>query len=449
MVNHKYKVMKAFKYMIMALAAVSLVACSDDDEYANPGRPTVAFSSLAQSAYYADSIPFTVTVGEESGIPLSVVDVELLFNDEVVASKQIRTRQPGNYSGKLYAPFLQNIPDGKATMHAVLTNTNLGKAEVHSEIALSRPQFPYITLVMEDGTEKRMARTGQNQYGVTDNFDKKVKGYFKAPAYGDNGNELVFGWNVDAVGLGTTELIPFSNAAAGNYEISFNTLTFAAAPFVSIKFADTEMTMVDENNYYVDMTINKGDVITTEGIDLDAFYVSPDFFTDNGDGTLTWNAMSGEYKVTADFGRSYFRVEAMENGEPMKLKSDGSGALWIIGDNVGLPSLDNTVGWNTDNAICMAQVADKVYQITLVAGQQVGTSSINFKFFDTKGWDSSISGGLTTTSDIVFVGDGSNGRDAGNLGIVDGKSLEEGATYVFTVDVTGGIENAVLTVTKK
>lgn len=442
--------MKAFKYMIMALAAVSLAACSDDDEYANPGRPTVTFSSLAQSAFYADSIPFTVTVGEESGVPLSVVDVELLFGDEVVASKRIRTRQPGNYSGKLYAPFQQNIPDGKATMRAVLTNTNLGKAEVHSEIAMSRPQWPALKLVMQDGTEKDMQRTGQNQYAITDNFKDNVKAYIKAPAYGDNGNELTFGWQNNAITLNGADLIPFSNDESGNYKISFNTMTYDAAPFIiAIRFADITMNRIDDNHFYVDAKLNKGDVIETRAIDLDAFYVSPDFFIKNDDGTLTWNAVTGDYRVIADFERNYFRVEAMENGEPMKLKSDGSGALWIIGDNVGLPSLDNTVGWNTDNAICMAHVADKVYQITLVAGQQVGTSSINFKFFDTKGWDSSISGGLTTTSDIVFVGDGSNGRDAGNLGIVDGKSLEEGATYVFSVDVTGGIENAVLTVTKK
>ena len=55
---------------------------------------------------------------------------------------------------------------------------------------------------------------------------------------------------------------------------------------------------------------------------------------------------------------------------------------------------------------------------------------------------------LSTTSDLVFIGDGTNGRDAGNLGLVEGKSLENGVAYRFTVDVTAGVSSAVLTVEK-
>lgn len=52
------------------------------------------------------------------------------------------------------------------------------------------------------------------------------------------------------------------------------------------------------------------------------------------------------------------------------------------------------------------------------------------------------------TSDLVFIGDSTNGRDAGNLGLVEGKSLENGVAYRFTVDVTAGVSSAVLTVEK-
>ena len=55
---------------------------------------------------------------------------------------------------------------------------------------------------------------------------------------------------------------------------------------------------------------------------------------------------------------------------------------------------------------------------------------------------------LSTTSDLVFIGDSTNGRDAGNLGLVEGKSLENGVAYRFTVDVTAGVSSAVLTVEK-
>jgi hypothetical protein len=56
---------------------------------------------------------------------------------------------------------------------------------------------------------------------------------------------------------------------------------------------------------------------------------------------------------------------------------------------------------------------------------------------------------VTTTSDIIFVGDGNNGRDSGNLGIKTGKVLESGKSYVFTLDLTAGNKKAVLTVAAK
>ncbi|MEA5062695.1 MAG: DUF5121 domain-containing protein, partial [Petrimonas sp.] len=67
-----------------------------------------------------------------------------------------------------------------------------------------------------------------------------------------------------------------------------------------------------------------------------------------------------------------------------------------------------------------------------------------------KGWGGEFgSATLTTASEIIFVGDGTNGRDNGNLGIVSGKTLTTGKTYLFTVDVSAGANAAVLTVVEK
>ena len=94
----------------------------------------------------------------------------------------------------------------------------------------------------------------------------------------------------------------------------------------------------------------------------------------------------------------------------------------------------------------MAPIEKGVYSMILTAGRTVNASSINFKFFgQAKGWgDELTSAKLTTTSDIIFVGDGSNGRDNGNLGIVEGKQLEVGGVYQFIVDATGGMNSCVL-----
>lgn|SRR5690554_4608458 len=98
----------------------------------------------------------------------------------------------------------------------------------------------------------------------------------------------------------------------------------------------------------------------------------------------------------------------------------------------------------------MAPIGDKKYRITLVAGESINDEEINFKFFHQKDWGGEYgSQSLTTESDVVFVGNGTNGRDNGNLGLVENTSLEVGATYVFTVDLSAGNDNAVLTVVKE
>ena len=132
------------------------------------------------------------------------------------------------------------------------------------------------------------------------------------------------------------------------------------------------------------------------------------------------------------------------------LNDDGTGALWIIGDGIGKPSVaTNAVGWTTEKGLCMSQIEAKKYQVTVVAGEQIKSDDINFKFFHQQGWGGEYKNdALSTTSDLVFIGDGTNGRDAGNLGLVEGKSLENGVAYRFTVDVTAGVSSAVLTVEK-
>ena len=43
--------------------------------------------------------------------------------------------------------------------------------------------------------------------------------------------------------------ITFANLSAGEYSISFNTLTYAAAPFVKLLLNGSEMEMVDDDHY--------------------------------------------------------------------------------------------------------------------------------------------------------------------------------------------------------
>ena len=159
-------------------------------------------------------------------------------------------------------------------------------------------------------------------------------------------------------------------------------------------------------------------------------------------------AMSGSYRIIADQANKYFRIHSITGSNPTVLSDDGSGALWVIGNSVGKPKVStNEVGWTTENALCMAPVADKVYQITFIGGKTVKTDGIDFKFFGQMGWGVELKGSVNyveVPSALVGVGQGKdvNGHDDGNLFLLDGVTLQQDMRYVFTVDLTGGLNAA-------
>lgn len=442
--------MKKYLYTILILSGIiAFSSCSDDDDKA--GNPVLTPKTQFGNAMFGDSLSFTLDVAD-ADVPLSTVKAQLYFDDEKVSETVIRTKTNGEYSGKILIPYYKNVPNGTATLKFVLQNINFTITEQVYDLAVSRPDYPYLTLVTEDA-EYQMKRVGLYQYELKANLPQQVKGYIKTPVLSDAGNELTFGWKDDAVDLGSTENISFSNSVAGEYAITFNTSTYEASPFIIAYTINNEvMQRIDDDNFKIDLNLTQGNEVTIGGIDgVESWWIDSDYFKKDADGKLTFVPITGNYRITANFTNEYFIVEALKDGATATLQADGSGALWIIGDGIGKPSIaSNTVGWDTSKALCMAPIGNKKYQMTLEAGKTVKANEINFKFFHQKGWGGEFKNdALTTTSDIIFVGDGANGRDAGNLGIVDGKTLETGATYVFVVDLSNGNDKAVLTVTKK
>jgi hypothetical protein len=441
--------MKKYIYLLLILSGfVVLNACSDDDDQ-GPGNPEINPKTEFGTAMFGDSLPFTMAVADD--VPLSTLKVRLYYSDEMVSEKVIRTKTNGEYSGKIYIPYYANIPNGTATLKFVLQNTSLTISEKSYGLPLTRPDFPYLTLVSGD-TEYRMERTAQYQYAVEKTFPAKVSGYIKAPAVGSYGNEMTFGWEDNAITEGSVSNIPFSNFP-GDYAIKFNTYNYEASPFiVAYTVNGTVMGRVDDDNYKVEMDLTQGEEIIVDGIDgFDGWWIDEDYFNKDASGNLTFVPINGKYRITANFALQYLRVEAMTGNSLATLQSDGTGAIWIIGEGIGKPSIAlNQVGWNTGSGLCMVPVGGKKYQITVVAGKTIGTDNINFKFFHQRDWGGEFKAdALTTASDIIYIGDGKNGRDSGNLGIIEGKTLVNGTTYVFTVDVSKGNNAATLTVEKK
>ncbi len=440
------------RILITGIALISALglwqSCKKDDQLPK-GSPVLSVQTDVKTAQFGDSLLFKVNVSDPA-VPLSTVKVQLYYTDDLVAETVIRTKENGAYMGKVYIPYFKDVPDGTATLKFVLQNISKTKVEQAYDLVLKRPDFPYLTLVT-DNQSYRMEKIAANSYAVTQNFPYAVKGYISAQAVGEQGNPLTFGWENNSVTLGSVNQIPFSNSVSGTYTISFNTFNFGASPFI-IAYAvnGSVMSRVNDDNFKAELQMTKGELVTVDGIEgIDEWWMDPDYFKKDDTGKWTFHAVTGKYRVTANFPNKYLIVEAMDGSNLASLKADGTGAIWIIGEGIGKPSVAaNQVGWNTDKALCLAPIGNKKYQITVTGNKTIKTDNINFKFFHQKNWGGEFGGtAISTTSDIIFIGDGKNGRDSGNLGLVTGKTLADGKTYVLTVDLTAGIDKAVLTVT--
>lgn len=433
-------------FAIMSALVTITTACDDDDE--QRGNPVMDVVGNLEQAYFGDSLTFTVKATDNE-VPLSTIHAELYFGDEIVSEQVIRTKVSGaDYEAKIYVPYYANIPDGRATLRLILQNIHFTTTERTYQVPVSHPDYPSLTFRAETGEEYTMNKTGEHEYSMTDRFPAGMRGVIVAPAYGPNGNEIVFGYENNEIKPYAEGMIPFSNSTPGRYTISFNTFSFEGSPFVVLSFNGNVFQAVDETSSAIDMSLSKGDKIVPDGFSNFAdWWINPDYFTKNDDGSLTFNAYTGNYHIIADTRRLYFRVYKLNGTEPATLNDDGTGALWVIGDGVGHPSLANTVGWTTENALCMAPISEKTYQLTLVGGKTVSVDGINFKFFGQMGWGIELTGDdLVSKSDLIGVGTGEGGHDSGNLYLYEGKTLQENGVYVFTVDLTQGIHNAVLTV---
>lgn len=427
--------MKKFVYSLAAL--LCLAACNKEKELVIADHGPTQTITYDQSALMGSVVNFSVNL--QDNIALSTLKVALLFDETVVADTTIRTKTTGTYEGYLKVPFEKNIPDGEATLRVVSQNIQFGTTTDEKAVAVSRPDFAYLTLLV-NGSEYRMNRTGRNTYETDGQFNGETDATIVTPAIDADGRTISFGFSGNAgIVPAAKGLIPFSSTAA-NYPISFNTLTWEGAPFVSIKFNGVDARMADATTYVAVLDIAKGDKITFEGapFGLDQMELDPDFFTQEG----TFNAVDGLYKVSIFLDSQYFLVERMKNDSDYA--DIDTGAIWMIGEagHYGKP-VAVSAGWNTEvGPMCLAQVEPGVFQLTQVAGTQLGSlNSLNVKLFHQHGWGGEFGGGsyAAVESDLIYAGESD-----GNIHLIEGQKLEMGGIYRFTVDITGGTSAAVL-----
>lgn len=445
--------MKNLKYWLSIFVFIlAITSCEDEvSDIKQEGSPILKVESTFNNVHFGDKVPFTVDVSDN--VPLSVLNVTLYFGEEQVSKVTIRTKENGKYSGEIDVPFLKDIPDGTATLEFSLRNITMKTTVESVDVPIARAQYPYLILVTEHGSFPMTPTGTPYEYAVTEPFPSTdLPAYIKTPTLDDKGNEIIFGWESGQITNGTNENIPFVSSVGGAYTVAFNIKDYQAAPFFEILLNGNKFSMLDKENFTIDINLNQDEEILIEGLDdIGDWWIDVDYLKETAVGKYNFVPISGKYRFNADLKLKYFRIEVLDGNQPASLNEDGTGAVWIIGEAIGKPSVSQKeVGWDTSKALCMAPISSKIYQVTVIAGETIKANSINFKFFHQNNWGGEFSSTtLTTESDLIFVGDGENGRDNGNLGIVEDKSLEPGATYVITVDVTKGSNNGLLKVEKK
>lgn len=200
-------------------------------------------------------------------------------------------------------------------------------------------------------------------------------------------------------------------------------------------------------------TLDQGASYTFDG--YEDYYVSPSFFYKTTDGIYHFKAVSGNYLVEAqDNGYKYLQVRSCDAGGKLaSLQSDGTGAIYMIGNGIGLPTVaENQVGWNPGYGISMAQTSPKHYELTGVVGKEFG-QTIDFQFYGQAQWWPKLCGSegqayhVTSKSDLIGIGLGKDvdGLDDGSLYYKSDANIQAGDSLTISLDCSAGVANVILT----
>ncbi|MDR0657432.1 MAG: DUF5125 domain-containing protein [Mediterranea sp.] len=451
--------MRKFFILLMTPMVIGLSSCDDqNDEFNDTGKATVLSLEGPESAYMGDSIAFTFKVAS-AGVSPSTSKVSILYGETVVTDRIVITGSDGTYSGRVYIPFLKDIPDGSATVQLRVQNQRYAHDVKEIGIAVTRPVFQKLILRTADGDYDMLPAPGDpHSYAVTDVFPTELSGYIVAPKYGANGNEITFGSVDGKISHGIQNNIEFTSDTEGEYTVSFNTLTYVGAPFIKFAVNDIEFEKITDSEFRIEAEFTQGEEIQVTGLKADYanYWIDPAFFDikKNTDGKiLKFRGMTAKYRFTVNKSLKYFNVELM-NGDNLSTTNEsttGEAAIWVIGNNaIGKPSYArNNINWSPNKGFCMAPLGNKKHQVILKAGETINASSVNFKFFGQKDWGFEFTAArlsLITPNSWFKVNPGPS--DSGNI-MKNTDNLTAGNYYILTVDVSAGVNAATLSVEEK
>jgi hypothetical protein len=372
---------KIFNYLLVAASVVFAASCEKTPEAA---KLEITACTLAESAEFGESVDFTVTSAEAAN-----VTVALIKEGKQLSSTTVREAQAGVFAGAFDVPYTKNIADGEYDVMIMAMGKNSDRAEQTEKIKLAHPKFTSVAFVY--GSEKIELAAAESKWSYTGALPAALEGYFEAKA-GDK-TYTFGGANTDNVEFGSTEAMELYSyeTAIPEGTISFDVVSFQVKFPLDAAWVTVPETVDSAYPGTTDVEFKKGQVVGFVG--LGDLWVDVDFFDNNGDGTYTFRAEGGKYRLTnqADWGS--LRVERLSaNGDLGRFGWDEAGnitvneAIWCCGNyNFGKPDQrkvrDGRVfsDWETYDSYCMAKIDDFKYQLTVRV-----YNLASYKFFCTK-----------------------------------------------------------------
>ena len=452
--THNNNIIKALRsqlcimhYALCTLAAALMLTACQDDDYQNivkQGDPQISVGSVS-TQLMGDSISVPIACSDAKGTALSTLTAELRFGAETVSQQTLRTKAEGQYDVRLQVPFLQYVPNGEATLRLTLQNVTTSTTVVEVKVPVERPHFSDLQFITSDSTVYLMTEQQDYTYTTTIHADQNgFKGHFLT-----RDGQWAFGSDAGQVALGALSNLEFQTAETGDVVVTLNTRDYTFGPVEDIPVVPFNLAAGESAT----RQMVQGNLYTFGGVIDDTYFIDPDFFENNEDGTYTFLALSGTYTVTAYDAYQFVQVYPGTKDAPATLQADGTGCIWIIGgEGINKPYLSaaNNHGWwtGTEWDQPLSPVAEKTYQVTLTVGQQLKADDVNFKFFGQPDWGTEFHAdgdyALTTDNPWFYVG-----PNDGNIYLNDGVTLTDGDTYTFTIDLTAGTAAGKLTVKKR
>lgn len=448
--------MKKIFAIIAAALSIAAVSCQKTPEAVSL---EISDYTIAQSAAFGEDVGFTVTAASAANVTAA-----LIKDGKQLSSVTIREAQAGVFAGTFTVPYTKNMAGGEYDVMFMAMGSGSNRAEKTVKISLAHPKFESVAFVA--GSDKYELTATENVWSYTGALPASLAGYFEAKTVA--GTVCSFGGkNVDNVEFGSTSAIALYSYAEAIPEgtISFDVVSFQVKYPLEALYVVVPETTDAAYPGTVDVDFKKGQIVAFAG--LGDLWVDIDFFDNNGDGTYTFRAEGGKYRLTnqADWGS--LRTERLsDNGDLGQFRWDEMGnittneAIWVLGNyNFGKPNMRETrpgrnfSDWETYDGYCMAKIDDYKYQVTLRVYNYA-----SWKFFQTKlDWGDIYSANYDTANStfekcfLISVA-GSDGNFQQGQNILDPNKFEYPETGVvlrFTFDVTNplGIKATVEDVT--